>query len=546
MSKNFNVDFKGIKEIDFEKYHSLKNSIQTVSSLNQENINYGEADGFDYESYLSSRATDDEIIEEYKQLLLISIHYKEKFNETIHSLEKEKINLENIYLTYQEGYNAYLYSGEESLSFDEYVTLTYGTDYGQLGMTEEEYKKRLQEINQDLNALKPSSYLLTQKISEIPYLALSETQRFQEYEKKKLDTSYDSLKEIVYKKVEEYRYKHYTEIEDVPTTVNMIVDSFRFEDIPDEDRIMCFYLLENKGIVAVYDYVSAIKDKLNRNAGEKEASEFIESISNNGEVGATVLTIAEGTKDGLDDFVDGIYNVFAADGIITQNQYAEIYKMLALEEKGLLKLNYTGGRLLGNAAPSLLVSFGASRIISSTAGALAGNSSRGLSVMGNARNLALINGHSELESIIYGGILGLSDTTTGYYLSGLPLEISDLKDLLGFLGTATNLAFDKLAKVGIKFTAVNAEREVLNDWVDTGLISSVSNSNVDLVDIPEEVRKDFFLGYTKGKMFLKESIIKFTFNYTDYRLSFSAIFDYMNNHHVSFEEALVNVNFMKD
>jgi len=84
MSKNFNVDFKGIKEIDFEKYHSLKNSIQTVSSLNQENINYGEADGFDYESYLSSRATDDEIIEEYKQLLLISIHYKEKFNETIH------------------------------------------------------------------------------------------------------------------------------------------------------------------------------------------------------------------------------------------------------------------------------------------------------------------------------------------------------------------------------------------------------------------------------------------------------------------------------
>ncbi len=559
MSKIFDIDFSGIKEISFEKYRSTLTTITNTSSINQSEMDYGEVEDFDYEKYLFNGKTDEEIEEYYKKVIENGFSYQKALEDTIQELEKEKERLKDSYskalAISQEEYEIYKYELDllddgmnPPVNYEEYIERRYGTDSythleEKMGMKKGEYQNRLQEIENDISILKVSSYMLKQQLKETPYLALAETERFQNYKTHTNDISYDRLKKIITEKIEMYRRNHYTEIDDVAVTVEAVLDSSRFYDMSEEDRMMCFYLLENRGIESVYDFVTSIEDKLNRNAGRREAEEFIESISKDGKIETTLLnewiTVKGGIKDGLDDFFDGIFNIFSADGVISRNQYAEIYTMLALEDAGLLNFTYRKTVDFGRALPTIAVTGGGKLLFGPLVGTIAGNSARGLSTLGNTKNLALINGTSEADAALYGGIIGISDATLGYFLKKVPFEFANL-------GKVINSSLEFITKLKTRGLLISGEKGLANEWVDEGLISSIANSEVDLIEIPSEKRNSFLLGIVKTGIYQNESFITFCFNQKNYMVQISSIFEYMNTHNVSFEEALESANAIRN
>lgn len=242
-----------------------------------------------------------------------------------------------------------------------------------VGMTYEEYLKKKDELYISSNELKMQRYLAIQQKKELPYLEIMETKEFQEWVKKR-----ENDKKIA------YFDSHYTfDLE----------RKYPSGTLTESEKNMYCYLCETKNPFAADNYIRDIQDRLNRNAGKIEADNFLSLITDSdGKINENALSTLTGTGkgviDGIDNFADGIVNVFATEGIISQNQYAQMYILEAIKDTNWVKGGYNVGNTIGGMTPTIAASILVSAVATPAAGATVAQVLGGASAAGNAKNQA--------------------------------------------------------------------------------------------------------------------------------------------------------------
>ena len=258
----------------------------------------------------------------------------------------------------------------------------------------------------------------------------------------------------------------------VPTTL-------KERDYLSEDQYLMYtYLFYNKGKEAAIQYYKDVLDSVNRAKGMEDAEAFIRSISDrNGKINQQNLlqTFGKGFGDGIDNFMDGLNNIFVQDDVMTTNQYEQAEILRQLADQGCLSIIYDTGSAMGTMTPSLVVSSVVSVIATPAAGKITGTTLLGLSNFGNSKNKALMQGHSTVESVLYAGLSSFSSATLTYFLGKIP----GLSKTSGF--TVHNI----LAGGAQKFTAT---------WVDAGIRCATLGEVIDWYSLTEDALESFIVG----------------------------------------------------
>lgn len=277
----------------------------------------------------------------------------------------------------------------------------------------------------------------------------------------------------------------------------------------DETYIKTYsYLYENYGIKKANAYLEAAEFRINQVVGAIEAAEFTSSLSTDdgiiSAVGNTVKVKAEGLKNGLIQFGEGVTHAFSALGSLVGIEpdtttsvagYKSSYILAGgeldfgdntLKVTGLNSDEYSGVFLdniyeintsIGNMAPSMLLS-----IINPALGTAA----MGVSSGGNSYHSALQQGYSNSQACLYGVVSGASETLTEKFLGGIPL-LSDVK----VTGIKTWLG--SMAKEGTE--------EAFQEVCDSLLRSVVFGEEIDVKELgPSMVKSAIYGALTAGEL----------------------------------------------
>lgn len=577
MGSNFNIKFNSSGNSNIQKYSSQMVNMQSSSGTSvtaQQTVepDYGEAEEFDYEEYLSNESKEFDLETFYKDQMMTALQYKTFFDQTLQEVENEKRELEYAYSSVMTvGSNEIMYGlvsfdGYRYATVDEYILYYQGLidpnscmdsnymfsqeiynqkmaeaeanarrDYEDkfnssfeqaMGMTYQEYQDKMSSLNNDITTLKSMKYVLTQQLKELPYSALASTNQFQDYKSAHANMSDSNLEDAVLDYVESL-YPNSNSMKSMMT--NVIVESLNSYLLSDDDKIMCLYLLENRGLEDVQKYLTAIEDRINQALGRKEADDFIASISTNGEIDVNLWngakTAGKGLMDGIENFGEGIMNLFTTEGMISSNQYAQMYILEALNESKIMSGTYQFSVSAGNMVPAMAVSVLVSAVATPAAGSVAGSTLMGLSAGGNAKNQALINGHSLVEAYIYGGCVGLSETTLGYFLGKMP-------------------GLSKTSSFTVKNLLMEGVEEFSQEWIDAGLQVAILGEDVDWSKIPEQSASAFVMGILMAGLFEGgQTAINLVISGINYKINVQKTLDYIEIHpDIPIEEALLLAN----
>lgn len=404
-----------------------------------------------------------------------------------------------------EAFNQYV-DNEYTELFDKYLKK-------EMNMTYDEYLAKIYQYNADLSRLENGVYNLRQQYKEQPYLEIAENAL----------ASYIGVS-----------------LDDIDIIKKYLEFSYEWKYLTDDEKKMCLYLDDEDKI---RDYLTAIKDKINQRAGREEADEFLAKITDeNGNINynlaSNLLANGKGILMGISNFGEGLSNVFNSEGVISDNQYAQMYIMEGItntsgiyineliqniserggseqakefakkiynqgtgkidleyaktvlnsdeyktleykvekDENTLIDNSFELGTSFGNMLPSIAATF----ILSSLGAAPAavsifGNTMMGLSSGGNARNQALISGNSGLSSTVYGILSGVSETCFGMLLGNIP-----------GLNTSASLSFKGIIKEGME--------EYLQEYIDAGLKSMILGEDINFDELNEDALKSFIYG----------------------------------------------------
>ncbi len=359
-----------------------------------------------------------------------------------------------------------------------------------MNMSYLEYQSTLEEINNDILCLKSSKYALQQQAKEYPYLAIASTEdflAFQEEEKKHPTVvSQESLR------IDDTTGKYIGNFNAIAlaNSVQMgqansysakeILDNIRYDLLTEDDKMMYSYLYEKRGASEANKYIQAIDDRLNKVAAKKEAEQFLKTVMDeNGKIDVNALNILQTSKkgvlDGIENFGEGILSVFNTEGKITTNQYAQMYILEALQNSLVLEETYKFSNSMGNMLPAMATSALLTTILSPASASLAGSSLMGASAGGNAKNQALVQGHSLAESYLYGSCIGLSETTLGYFLGKIP-------------------GLSKTSGLTLKNLLLEGTEEFSQEWVEAGTRAVLLKEDIDWSKIPNESLESFVMG----------------------------------------------------
>lgn len=446
-------------------------------------------------------------------------------------------------------------------------------------MTYEEYTDKITNYLQEISIKKVQKYSLDQQRKEQPYLELEETEEFKNYCKNAtFDTSRISIDKqaaaygnlVFYLDGEKAQYYNYGNLQNPINPVlvyealndgtisyknnakfddkyNAELKKFfndaRIEYLNENEKMMYSYLFDTKGKSEADKYLEAIEDRLNQRKGQKKMEEFMAEITDeNGNInynlGTTLLANGEGILYGIQNFGEGIENIFATEGMISSNQYAQMYIMEALtntsgayinslaevilekdgeeaanefirsiydEETNELDMekakkvltneqyktleykiykdettwvdeSFQLGMSFGNMAPTMAVSFVLAYCgAGSTATSLISNCLMGVSSFGNSKNQALVSGNDLLSSTIYGIFSGTSETCFGYLLGNIPL-----------MNSKATLSIFGILKEGTE--------EFLQEYIDAGLRAGILGEEINLDELSGDALKSFLFG----------------------------------------------------
>lgn len=373
---------------------------------------------------------------------------------------------------YKNGYpmdemtDPYLYNKGRK-EFEKYVDEVYTPTFNKymkeyMGYTYDEYISKLAEIDNDIAFLEASIYSYEQQIKVFPYLEIKESTSYIKYADKYSEQSFN---------------------ERIKKEPSQILPFGRYDDVliycTSEDRIMYLYLYDTQGKDAAVKYLDAIEDKLNQAKGKAEADKFIASISKNGKIDRNAwtgaLTAGKGILGGIETFVVGVGNLFSSEGMISSNQYAQMYILDALGKQGIMDDSYQLGTSFGNMLPSILISILAKPIGGDIWASAIGSASMGVSAAGNAKNQALITGSDAFISTLYGLCIGVSETTLGLLLGNIPYLNSN-------------------AKLCIKGLLSEGTEEMLQTFVEAGLGSILLGKEINMSELVGDAGKSFVYG----------------------------------------------------
>ncbi len=363
--------------------------------------------------------------------------------------------------------------------------------------TYEELTEQQKALDNDLTALQSGRYAIHQRQKEFPYMELATTQDYLDYveeQKKNPDRvdlktlDRDNEKGIYEGQCNIVALGRMADAKEVPHyLVEEILDKIHYDALTEDQRMMYSYLYDKKEYGLLKDYLEAIEDSVNRSRGRMEAEEFLKSVTNEkGEIDLNawnaLLAGGKGFGDGLENFGEGLLNVFRTEGMISTNQYAQMYILEALDSSLGMKVAYDTGVAVGTVTPTILLSTTASLVVTPAGGKAVGAAINkigsalvGISAAGNAKNQALVDGYGLVEASLYGTCTGLSKSTLGYFLGRIP-------------------GLSKEAGLSMKNIFLGGIEKSTYTFVDAGMRAAILQEPVDLSGLTEDARNAFMVG----------------------------------------------------
>lgn len=428
--------------------------------------------------------------------------------------------------------------------FRNWVKSKYGVE---IELTHQECWDKAEEYAGIVSYLDISCYDLKQKRKELPYIEIMNSDDFIHYTDSNRNNFLNNISSSEVKSV----YLNFLE---------------------EDEQKLCRYLYDTEGIDAVTNYLDAIEDKINQRKGKKEADDFLADITDeSGDIDYNAWTVlrtsGEGILDGIGNFFEGIANLSETEGMISANQYAQMYIIQYLtntsgtyieklyqevfdkngeeaanefltsitDENGELDLEkakvvltneqysklvskikndkyaylddiYQLGIGLGNMLPTICMTKLLSTIpVLAPAAEYIGNFLMGLSAAGNAKNQALISGSSLSTATIYAICVGSSEMCFGQLLGNIP-----------GLNSNASLTLKGIFKEGLE--------EGLQEYIEAGLGAVLLGEEIDLGELTGDALKSFVYGcILSGELNICSAGIKVlvngvkvTMNYVDF------------------------------
>ena len=439
----------------------------------------------------------------------------------------------------------------------------------EMGISYEEYQKQIEEVEKDLTVLKSAKYNAEQMVKKSTYLTMMVSEEFLEYKANYKAPEKWSAEGILRRpNVIERAYYYERKMKDSPKGMetlyehsfseSKIHDYTRYKLLTEEEKMLYNYLFEKEGFKSAERFIEAYEDTLNRREGLKEAVDFINTISNQKisidytspnaeadfikelekvEVGdkwhSFFDTTGKGFVDGVENFGEGIVNVFEKEGIITANQYSQMYILSGLSEKKFLSGTYEVSSSAGNMAPTIAIAAvlgpGGAGVSASTAGTI-GYTVSGLSIFGNAKNQALVGGNDLVTATMYGTLNGLSELGLGKFLGNI-----------GVLNENARLSIRAIVNEGVE--------EGLQSFVDAGLRASILEEEIDISVLSKDAAKSFIYGMIlSGITTGGQKTYEIVSNKVKYKLSINditEIYERLNHTKSSNVQNIVN-DYVKD
>ena len=296
------------------------------------------------------------------------------------------------------------------------------------GMSYDEYKLELENIENTSQALKLKSYEFKQIEKQEEYKEIAATDEFQKYANENIDTIDDSISEIRGQTLEERGSNSLGGGTGKSANQNI---NYYYEYLTQDEKIMYMYLYDTKGRGFAESFLDAMADSLNQRKGFAEAQKVIEGVvdeDGNIDWGKAAKLFGDGTVDGMWNFCHDYVHFFDFgndDVVMTDKQYKQMLIVQELSQysaadqeafnKCLTVLGfdsvddfYTMGNDIGNTILPSLTGVG-------VIGAIA----TGISSAGRSKDQAIVSGNNTASSYAYGLTVGITDGSMQYFLGNI-------------------------------------------------------------------------------------------------------------------------------
>lgn len=212
----------------------------------------------------------------------------------------------------------------------------------------------------------------------------------------------------------------------------------------EEEKMVYHYLVATQSVEKANEYLLKLVDNINMMKGVELANANLADIKTTIEeeenatnaieaawmgISNTFQSWGMGVLDGTEKFIDGFSNWFSRDKHMSADQYAAIITAQYMSEHHY-GTSYQIGNVTGNMLPALAVSVvtraGALGLavpaeVAGLYGEVLGTTLMGLSAGGNAKAYAMQTlGASPTSALLYGFIIGSSESLLGRYLGNIP------------------------------------------------------------------------------------------------------------------------------
>lgn len=436
----------------------------------------------------------------------------EKYN----SLKEEYANYINT--TYTEKYNEYFSKA--------------------LDMSYEKYVERLTQLSCEIEQLKASRYEMLQILKEQPYIELMDTDDFKNYVANNKDNPNSELYKlygikngtITMDDDSYWRFKYFTEqdmlifsylwdmqspkaareyVDAIEDKLNKVegyanaekfLDSIRDENGNIDPDVRAGVLSGAKGfengVSTFFDGLgNAFSDEGMMSTTQYEQMYILNELTNSSGNYISQLAneiYAEQGEEVANDFLKKMYNsetneidLEYAKTMLSEQEYNNLIIKIDTDKKSRLDNVYELGSSFGNMAPTLALAIAVSFVAPGAGITIAGKTFAfntlissglmGLSVGGNAKNQALMQGNDLYISTIYGLASGFSETSLSLLLGNIP----------GLSATAEFSIIGLLKEGG---------EEALQEGVDALLRSVLLGETIDYDQLPKDMIKSFCYG----------------------------------------------------
>ena len=436
----------------------------------------------------------------------------EKYN----SLKEEYANY--IKTTYTEKYNEYFSKA--------------------LDMSYEKYVERLTQLSCEIEQLKASRYEMLQRLKEQPYIELMDTDDFKNYVANNKDNPNSELYKlygikngtITMDDDSYWRFKYFTEqdmlifsylwdmqspkaareyVDAIEDKLNKVegyanaekfLDSIRDENGNIDPDVRAGVLSGAKGfengVSTFFDGLgNAFSDEGMMSTTQYEQMYILNELTNSSGNYISKLAneiYAEQGEEVANDFLKKMYNsetnkidLEYAKTMLSEQEYNNLIIKIDTDKKSRLDNVYELGSSFGNMAPTLALAIAVSFVAPGAGITIAGKTFAfntlissglmGLSVGGNAKNQALMQGNDLYISTVYGLASGFSEASLGLLLGNIP----------GLSATAEFSIIGLLKEGG---------EEALQEGVDALLRSVLLGETIDYDQLPKDMIKSFCYG----------------------------------------------------